>query len=61
MNKQDSKDIAEIMENMFLLIHTKCEIATLVAKSQNAPRYLYQQAEQQQDHILFLARNLSDE
>lgn len=60
MNRQDSSDIADMLENVFLLIHTKCEIATLVAKNQNAPKYLYQQAEQQQDHILFLARNLAD-
>ncbi|MGF6139014.1 hypothetical protein [Pseudomonas laurylsulfatiphila] len=60
MTKQDSLDVAEMLEHVFQLIHTKCEIATLVAKNQNAPKYLYEQASDQQEHILFLARKLAD-
>lgn len=45
----------ELMELMLMLIHTQREIATLVAKNQNAPKYLYEQVRDLQDQILELA------
>jgi len=45
-------ELTEIVEKMFLLIHTKCEITKLEVRNQNAPKYLYEQARSLQDDIL---------
>lgn len=52
MTTDDKKILVEMANTMFLLIHTKCEIATLVAKHQNAPKYLYEQAQDLQNRVM---------
>lgn len=49
----DKIDLRNIVEDLFLLIHTEREIAVLIAKNQNAPHYLCRQAEEIKDRILF--------
>jgi len=61
MTREDRDTLTEIIEQMFLLIHTKCEIATLTVKNQAAPKYLHNQAVDLQARILNDVSNLVGE
>lgn len=52
MSTDDKRVLVEMAHVMFLLIHTKCEIAVLESKQQGVPKYLYQQAQELQDRII---------
>ncbi|WJM88682.1 hypothetical protein QDY63_14865 [Pseudomonas brenneri] len=61
MKTVDKISLRDIVEKMFQLIQTRTEIATLVAKNQNAPKYLYQQASDLQDDILTSVQQIEEE
>lgn len=52
MNMDDKRVLIDCMRSMFMLIETQREIATIKAKNQNAPKYLYEQASDIKDKII---------
>lgn len=52
MKREDKRALVESADLLFMLIHTRCEIAQLVVKNQNAPKYLYEQANDLQRQVL---------
>lgn len=52
MSEDDKDVLVEAMQSLFMLMHTQCEIATLIAKNQNAPKYLYEQVIDLREQII---------
>jgi hypothetical protein len=58
MTISDKVKVLEVVNLMFMLIHTKCEIATANAKQQGVPKYLFVQSGDLQHKILELVEEL---